>query len=165
MGVRRRGNGACSAVTSERREDSPLTHRVTMGTRLRSHKTELDSTSRAECNGNGDSITISPIPIRNRKCRLCAASLKVRRQELLNAMFLDLADCDRFLTALVLVVAGLRVGAGDQDGAVLEEDGFAVVVAVDGGVGHEGHALVDWLAWVVEDLRRETLACVPMRYG
>lgn len=123
-----------------------------MSRRFRAHKRELDCACSTECDGDCDSITISPIPIRNRKCRLCAASLKVRRQKLLNAMFLDLADCDRLLTALVLVVAGLRIGAGDEDGAVLEEDGFGVVVAVDGCVGHEGHALVDWFAWVVEDL-------------
>lgn len=75
-------------------------------------------------------------------------------------MFLDLADSDWPIATLVLVVAGLGVGAGDEDGTVLEEDGFGVVVAVDGCVAHEGHALVDWLTWIVENLRGEVSMCV-----
>jgi hypothetical protein len=47
-------------------------------------------------------------------------------------------------------VVACGVGAGDEDAAVEEDDGFGVVEARDGGVGHYGHALVYGLCWVVE---------------
>jgi hypothetical protein len=43
------------------------------------------------------------------------------------------------------------VGARDEDAAVVEEDGFGVVEAVDCGVGHDAEAAVYRLAGVVED--------------
>lgn len=79
------------------------------------------------------------------------AGEEIRRREDLDTVFLR-------------VHAILRIGARDHDAPVGEEDGFRVVEARDGGVGHNGHAGVGCEGGVVEDgvevgLAAETESC------
>lgn len=49
------------------------------------------------------------------------------------------------------VLAVFRVGAADEDSSVGHKGGFGVVHACYACGGHDGHTLVERLAWVVED--------------
>ncbi len=90
--------------------------------------------------GDGESVrgAIRPVCLSDVEGRGGKTGEKIRGNEDFNAVFLRETSV-------------FGVGTGDKDASVLEEDGFAVVEAVDGCVGHDGHTLVDGFGGVVED--------------
>ena len=138
MRVRRRDDIARVAVARHLREDGALAHAVAVGAGLGAHEGEAHGPAAGERDRHRDRLAVAPVLVRDRVGRLRLARLEVRRHEDLDARLLDQP-------------VGLGVGAADEHAAVREEDGFRVVEAVDGGVGHHGHARVDGLGWVVQD--------------
>ena len=90
----------------------------------------------ARGDGEGDGLAVGPVGGVDAEYWGCGAGEEVRRLEHLDAVFLR-------------VLRVFRVGARDEHAAVHEEDGFGVVEARDGRVGHHAYALVYGLAGVV----------------
>ena len=109
-----------------------------MRRRLSTHERELDRTALAKGNSNRRRAAPRPVLISNSK-RWCRSTGKHIRW---------LEDLD---SGLLEQTGGLWVRAGDQDGAVLQENRLGVVVSVDRAVGEQRHAPADGLGWVVED--------------
>ena len=137
MRIRRRRNSASRPRARDSRENRPLAHRIPMS---RGSRTKQRHFGNSLCGRESITTTIRPIRIRRRNSnnRPCRIPHEIRGHENLDSVFLDEADV-------------LGIGAGDEDAAVVEEDGFGVVETVDGCVGHDGEAGVEGLRGVVED--------------
>ena len=140
MRVRGRRDSASVARTCKSREESALAHTVAMGAALGAHERDPHRGRGALLEGDDDldSLAIGPILIRDGEGGRGQAGEGVGGREDFAAVFLG-------------VHAVLGIGAGDHDAAVLHENGFGMVKARDGGVGHDAEAGVDGLAGVVED--------------
>ena len=139
VGVGRGGDGAGIAGTGEGGEEGAGTHAVAVGAGLGAHHGDAHGGGRAleEVDGDGDGLGVGPVGVGDGEGRLGVAGEEVGRDEDLDAV-------------LLRVDAVLGVGAGDHDAAVAHEDGFGVVEARDGGVGHDAHAGVDRFGGVVQ---------------
>lgn len=136
--VRRRRDGARRARARHGREEDALAHAVAVGARLGAQQGDAEVRGAAGRDGDGDGGAVRPVLVCDGVGGLGVAGEEVGRDE----------DLDAVLLGVDVV---FRVGARDQDAAVLEEDGFGVVEAGDDGVGHDGDALADGLGGVVEE--------------
>ena len=138
MRVGRGRDGAGISPARDGREEDALAHAIPVGAGLGADEGDLDVVRAAGGNGDGDRSAIIPILIRDREGRLRQARKEVGGDEDLDAVFL-------------WVFPVLRVGAGDEDAAVLEEDSLGVVEAGDDGVGHDGEARADRESGIIEN--------------
>jgi len=137
--VRRRLHGAAVARAGEGREERALAHGVAVRGAADAHDGDArDGAGRRVREG----VRAAVSPVRVGGChgdgRAHGVAHEVGGHEDLDAVFLGVARV-------------LGVGAGDEDAAIVEEDGLRVVHACNGGVGHDGEAVVDGLGGVIED--------------
>lgn len=113
--IRRRGNRTRVARTGESGEDGALTHAIAMGARHGAEERRAHAGRAAGRDGDGDHLAIGPIFVGD-------GEGWSRREAGENVWWLE--DFDSVFFG---VLAVLRVGAGDEDSAVLECDGFGMV--------------------------------------
>jgi len=127
-------------ATGDGQEESALTHGVTVGGRDGCHHGGLDGAEGAggDVGCDWDGASISPVLVVDCEGWGGSGGECVWWVEDLDSVFF-------------WVNTVLRIGSRDEDTSVWEEDSFGVVETSDDGSGHDGHALVDWLGWVIED--------------
>lgn len=138
MRVRRRRDHAHIPRARNGREQDALTHTAAMRAGLGADEGDAQIGRAARGEGKGHHGAESPVFILEGEGRRGEAGEEVGRDEDLDAVFLR-------------VDVVLWVRAGDEDAAVLEEDGFGVVEAGDDGVAEDGDAGADGLGGVVEE--------------
>jgi hypothetical protein len=136
--VRRRGNGTRVPGATECREVRSLSHAITMRAAHRAHEGDLGS--RAAEHGDRDcvAVPVARLVVVDQVRRLCGVAHEVRWYEDFDTVLLD-------------VGCALGVGSGNEDTAVLQQDGFGVVEAVDSRVGEDGEAGVEGRGGVEKD--------------
>lgn len=138
MRVRRRRDGARGAAARDGGEEDALAHAIAVRARLGAEEGDAQVGGAARRDGDGEGGAVGPVRVLDGVAGLGEAREEVGRDEDFDAVFLR-------------VDVVLRVGTGDHDAAVLEEDGFRVVQAGDDGVAHDGDARAHGLAGVVEE--------------
>jgi hypothetical protein len=134
-----RGRDATRVTTAAKgREVNPLAHAVAMGAADGAHEGDLGRGAAGHGDGNGVTVAVARLAVVDGVRGLGGAAHEVGRDEDLNAV-------------LLRVRGGFGVGARDKDAAVLQQDGFGVVQAVDGRVGHDGEARVQRRGRRVQD--------------
>lgn len=135
--VRRRCHGARVTRAGEGREQGPLAHGVAVRGAADAQKRDFGD---GRVGGEGIAAAVFPI-------LLVFGDVESRTGRVAHEIGRD-EDLDAVLFWITIVE---RVGAGDENATVVKEDGFRVVHAGNGGVGHDGETTVEWLAWVVVD--------------
>ena len=136
MRVRRRGNRTrCRRRARKRGEDRALTHGVAVSGDDRAEHADLQvrDVARGDGDRDGGRVAVGPVGGGDGEGGAREAGEQVWRREDLDTVFLG-------PFAAGLVVVARRVGARDHDAPVEEGDGFGVVEAGYGRVGHDGHA-------------------------
>ncbi len=89
-------------------------------------------------NGDGEGSAVSDVSCGKSVGRSSESGKKVWRHENLDTVLLRKSD-----------ILGIR--ASDENTTILKEDGLGMVETSDRSVCHDAHAVVDGLAWVVEN--------------